>query len=79
MYFIIIKTLILVVEIYYLVFLFLLSSFSFIITYSQTTMTIYNTTGNSTNAKGALTIKIKDTFNINELPMIIFQKLIMKI
>lgn len=56
--------------------LILLSHFSFIVTYAETTMTIYNTTGNSTDAKGSLTIKINDTSNLdNELQNLISEKL----
>jgi hypothetical protein len=60
----------------FFVLLFLLLNFSFINTYSQTTMTIYNTTGNSTDAKGSLTIKLNDTTNLKEeLQKVISQKL----
>ncbi len=56
--------------------LFLFSNLFFIITSAETTMTIYNTTGNSTDAKGSLTIKINDTSHLDkELQNIISKKL----
>ena len=57
--------------------LLLFSNLFLIITYGETTtMTIYNTTGNSTDAKGSLTIKINDTSNlVKEIQDIISKKL----
>ena len=42
---------------------------------TETTMTIYNTTGNSTDARGSLTIQINDTSNLDDLQRILSQKL----
>jgi len=55
--------------------LFLFSIFSYSSIYSETTMNIYNTTGNSTDAKGTLTIKINDTSNLDSIQKIISQKI----
>jgi hypothetical protein len=52
---------------------FLFSIFLYSDIYSETTMTIYNTTGNSTDAKGSLTIKINDTSNLDDLQRILSQ------
>jgi len=53
---------------------FLFSIFLYSDIYSETTMTIYNTTGNSTDAKGSMTIKINDTSNLDDLQRILSQK-----